>query len=184
MQKKLNNSAIIIAVVLIILGVLSRLFSHPANFVPIGALAFFSGLYLSKKYAYTLPVVIMFLSDLIIGFYSPKIMASVYISFLLMVAVGQLVKNNKKIATIIGGVLSGSLLFFFITNAAVWAFGTMYSHDLSGLAQSYLMAIPFFKNSLMGDIFYSTIFIGVMEAVLYYQKKIENSRVGAFINIK
>lgn len=184
MQQKSNNQTIFIAIVLITLGVLSRLFSHPANFVPIGALAIFSGIYLPKKFAYTLPIFIMLLSDLLIGFYSIKIMASVYLSFFLMVAIGQIVKNNKKFSTILGGVLSGSLLFFLISNAAVWAFGTMYSHNLSGLMQSYIMAIPFFKNSLMGDLFYSAIFIGSTETIIYYQKKIETSRVEALANLK
>lgn len=182
MKTKLN-AAIAIASAIIAIGAISRLFPHPANFVPVGALAIFSGLYLSKKYAYILPLVIMFLSDLIIGFYDWKIMASVYASFLLMVGIGQLVKRNKKISTVIGGVLSGSLLFFFITNAAVWAFGSMYSHNLNGLAQSYIMAIPFFKNSLMGDVFYSAVFIGIMEAVVYYKRLVESRKAKEIINL-
>ncbi|MEK7644182.1 MAG: DUF6580 family putative transport protein [Patescibacteria group bacterium] len=170
MKKNQGNFTAIIAIILLTIGVFSRLVAHPANFVPVGALAFFAGIYLPRKYAYSLPLAMMFVSDLIIGFYSPMIMASVYIGFLLMTAIGQIVRNNKKFSTILAGVLSGSLLFFLITNAAVWAFGTMYTHNLSGLAQSYLMAIPFFRNSLMADGFYSAIFIGAMEAVIRFKK--------------
>lgn len=161
----------IIVALLIILGFSSRLLPHPANFAPIGAIALFAALYLPKKYALIIPLIAMFISDIFIGFYSLPIMLSVYIGFTIMSLIGLLVKKNKKFSTILGGTLVGSILFFLLTNFAVWAFGTMYSYTFSGLIQSYTMAIPFFKNSLLGDLFYSGIIIGGYEFVLSIQTK-------------
>ena len=80
-------------------------------------------------------------------------------------------KENKKVHTILGGTILGSILFFIITNFTVWSFGTMYVNNISGLLQCYYMAIPFFRNSLVGDIFYVGVLVGSMELVLYLVTK-------------
>ena len=161
-----------IAVLLILLGVTSRLFPHPANFAPIAAIAMFGGLYLSKRMAFILPMTAMFLSDIVVGFYSWKMMTAVYVSFLLIVGIGILVQRNKTFGNILTGTLLGSVLFFLVTNGAVWGFGTMYAHSFGGLMQSYLMGIPFFKNTLLGDLFYTGVLVGSMEAIALYKTKL------------
>ncbi len=161
----------LIPILLIILGFSARLLPHPANFAPIGAMALFAALYLPKRYTLVIPLVAMFISDIFIGFYSLPIMLSVYIGFILMGLIGLLVKRNKSFSTILGGTLVGSILFFLLTNFAVWAFGTMYVHTFSGLMQSYMMAIPFFKNSLLGDLFYCGIMVGGYEFILSLKAK-------------
>ncbi len=152
---------------LIVLGIASRFLPHPANFAPIAAIALFGGLYLPKKWAIILPLVAMLASDIFIGFYTWQIMITVYLSFALMAGIGLLVRKNKKFHTILGGTLLGSVLFFIITNGSVWAFGAMYARNLSGLFQSYYMALPFFRNSLLGDLFYTAVLVGGYEAVLW-----------------
>jgi len=169
-QRTNNKKIILLILILTTVGFAARLLPHPANFAPIGALALFGGLYLPRRWALILPLGVMFLSDLFIGFYAWQIMLSVYICFALVVGIGLLVRKNKKFRTVLGGTALGSVLFFLITNAAVWAFGTMYVHNLSGLIQSYAMALPFFRNSLLGDLFYTGVLIGTVEAIFYYQK--------------
>lgn len=164
----------LIPILLIILGFAARLLPHPANFAPIGAIALFGGLYLPKKWAIILPLVAMFIGDIFIGFYSWQIMLSVYASFALMGLIGLLVRKNKKFSTVVGGTLLGSILFFLITNATVVFFGAMYAHNFSGLMQSYFMALPFFKNSLLGDIFYVAVLAGGYEFVLNANWKLMN----------
>ncbi|PJC52489.1 MAG: hypothetical protein CO030_02610 [Candidatus Magasanikbacteria bacterium CG_4_9_14_0_2_um_filter_42_11] len=166
------NNLTAIAVLLILLGVSARIFPHPANFAPIAAIALFGGLYLSKRWALILPLSAMFVSDIFVGFYSWKMMVAVYASFLLIVGIGMMVKRKKEFATILGGTLLGSMLFFLITNGAVWAFGTMYTHSFAGLMQSYLMGIPFLKNTLLGDLFFTGILVGSMEAIALYKTKL------------
>ena len=162
-----KSSYVILLVVLIATGFSARLLPHPANFAPIGALALFAGLYLPKKWALALPLGALLLSDAIIGFYSWQMMMSVYGSFALVVGIGLLVRKNKKFSTILGGTVLGSVLFFLITNATVWGFGTMYIHNFSGLLESYYMAVPFFRNSLLGDLFYTGVLVGIVEGAQY-----------------
>ncbi len=166
-----KKNTLIIAGLLIILGFASRLLPHPANFAPIGAIALFGGLYLPKRLAIILPVVAMFVSDIFIGFYAWQIMLAVYGSFAIVGLIGLLVRKNKKAATVIGGTILGSVLFFLITNFAVWAFGSMYTHTFAGLTQCYTMAIPFFKNTILGDLFYTGALVGCFELLTYWSRR-------------
>ena len=115
-----NTNTLIIAALLIILGFASRLLPHPANFAPIAAIAIFGGLYLPKRWAIILPIIAMFVSDIFIGFYTWQIMVSVYLSFVLVGLIGLLVRKNKKAATVIGGTILGSILFFLMMSFAAW----------------------------------------------------------------
>ncbi len=170
MSKKSNS--LVIAALLITLGFASRLLPHPANFAPIAAIAIFGGLYLPKRWAIILPAMAMFVSDIFIGFYTWQIMLAVYGSFVLTGVIGLLVRKNKKTATVIGGTILGSVLFFLITNFAVWAFGNMYTHTFADLMQCYTMAIPFFKNTLLGDLFYTGALVGAFELLTYWRRHV------------
>ena len=155
---------------MIILGISARFIPHAPNFTPIMAIALFGALYLPKKYALIIPMLAMLTSDFFIGFYSWQIMLSVYTSFLLMIGIGLIIKNNKNFFTVLGSTLLASIIFFLLTNFTVWAFGTLYTHNLAGLAQSYYLAIPFFRNSLLGNLFYVGILVGGYEFALTYIK--------------
>lgn len=167
-----KQTLIIPVILLVIFGIATRLLPHPANVTAIGAVALFSGFYLPKRFAYLLPLATMFVSDLIIGWYSLPIMLTVYAAFMLSVFLGFHARANEHRFVALGAsTLIGSLAFFFLTNAAVWAFGTMYPHTLSGLGASYVMAIPFFRSSLIGDIVFTTLLVGNMEAVTIFAKR-------------
>lgn len=163
---KLNQ--VNIALALIAIGLIVRIVPHAPNFVPIGAIALFAGLYLPKKWAIGLPLIIMLFSDLIIGVYSWPIMAAVYLSFAATGVIGLLVRKNKNVATVLGGTIIGSIIFYLITNAAVWQFDVMYPHTLSGLMTSYTMALPFFRNSLTSDLMYAAALVGGFELVRFW----------------
>lgn len=155
---------------LLILGILARFLPHLANFTPVAAIAIFGGIYLPKRWSILAPLTIMLISDIFIGFYSLPIMASVYLGFVASGLVGLYIRKHKSFGTTLGGTVLSSLFFFLLTNAAVWAFGSMYTRDLSGLAQSYYMALPFFKNSLAGDLFFVSALVGGYEFITNWQK--------------
>ncbi len=163
MKTKFSVLEISLGVALIALGAAARLLPHPANFAPLGAIAIFSGLFLPRKLALWLPLVALFVSDLFIGFYLWEVMVTVYASVLLTIFVAT--KIQQKFAPVVGLTLASSIFFFLTTNAAVWAFGTMYSHDLAGLGVSYMKALPFFRNSLLSDLFYTAVLVGSYQAV-------------------
>ena len=168
----MKQKSLIAILLLLTLGIVTRFLPHPANFTAIGAIALFGGLYLPKKWAILAPLTVMLISDIFIGFYSWQIMGSVYAGFVVMGLIGLKVRKNKKFSTVLGGTILGSIIFFLLTNFAVWVFGTMYTHNLAGLMQSYYMAIPFFKNSLMANLLYTGILVGSYEFILHKQKKL------------
>lgn len=161
-----NKIKIIFLSLAAVFSFFARLLPHAPNFAPIGALAILAGSFLPKKYALLLPIVVMLAADYFIGFYDIKIMLSVYLSFLLYVVLGNVLGKGEKLWKLPGGALLGAVLFFLITNFAVWAFTPMYSKDFSGLLLSYTLALPFFKNTLFGDVFYTLSFLAVYQLVL------------------
>ncbi len=147
---------------LIFFAALSRLIPHPPNVAPITALALFGAVYLDKKHTFLVPIIAMLVSDYIIGFHSAMIW--VYGSFILIGFFGLWLRQHQGIRNTIGASVFGSIIFFIITNFGVWISSQpMYSHDLSGLVQCYTAAIPFFRNSLIGDLFYVSVLFGIYE---------------------
>ena len=150
---------------LILAAAILRLLPHIPNFAPITAIALFGSVYLNKRYALIIPLAAMFLSDIFIGFYNPAIMISVYLSFAISGLLGLLIRKNKSFGRVAGMTLLASIQFYLITNFAVWAFGTMYTHNFVGLMASYANALPFFRNTLLGDFFYVGAMFGLYEIV-------------------
>jgi hypothetical protein len=144
----------------IAIGAVARILPHAPNFAPIAAMALFGGTYMTKKQAFALPIVAMVLSDLAIGFDNTYMRLTVYGSFLIMVLIGIWLKKNLKPINIVASSLASSLLFFITTNFAVWGAGNMYPKTAAGLLQAYFLAIPFFRNTILGDLFYVGSFFG------------------------
>lgn len=156
---------------LVFLAAISRLLPHLPNVAPIGGLALFTGTTAldaktkqSRIVAFALPIAALLISDVFIGFYAWQVMVAVYLGFLLTAGLGLLVRKHYNWATIAVASVAGALIFFLLTNAAVWAFTPMYSKDLTGLLNSYIAALPFLRNSLLGDLAYTGILFGSYEA--------------------
>ena len=137
----------------------SRLIPHPPNLTSITAIALFGGAYFSdKRLAFLVPLAALFLSDLILGFYSH--MEVVYLSFALIVCIGLWLQKRRSAFYIAGAALVSSVLFFFLTNFGVWAFESLYPKTFEGLLACYVAAIPFFQNTLQGDLFFTAVLFG------------------------
>lgn len=152
-----------LALLLIVIGVVMRLLPHAANFTPIAAIALFGGVYLKRSYALFLPLVALIFSDIAIGFDSLESRLTVYGSFLLIGLIGLAIKKRRSVATVVAGSICGSVIFYLITNFAFFYAPTMYSHNMSGVISSYYNALPFFRNMLVGDLFYTGLFFGTYE---------------------
>ncbi len=158
------------AFLLVIVAAFSRLLPHPANFTAIAAIALFGGVYLEKKFAFVVPIAAMLLSDYFIGFYGG--MYWVYGSFVLMGLIGLWLKNHKKPLYIFGGTLVSSILFFVVTNFGAWATpGSIYAPTWAGLVECYVAAIPFFRNSVSGDLFFVAVIFAAYEGLLMMIRK-------------
>jgi hypothetical protein len=162
MQFLKSNFKTVILVALILGAALSRMLPHPLNFTPIAAIALFGGAYFNNRFiAILVTLSAMLLSDLFIGFHSSMIY--VYGAFALITLLG--FSLNGKVSVLNVGVKSllSSVIFFVITNFGVWNGSGMYSLNLNGFTECYVMAIPFFGNTILGDLFYCTVLFGGFE---------------------
>ena len=143
---------------LILLGVISRLVPHPPNATPLMAIALFGGTYLSKRWAILLPLVIVGLSDAIIGWHNTLLYT--WAAFVLTGMLAWWIRVHPSPWRIVGGALSGSVVFFLISNLGVWVAGGLCPRTTAGLWECYVAAIPFLRNTLAGDVVYTMALFG------------------------
>ena len=141
----MNRNSIIITMV--VMAVATRLFPHPPNIAPITGIALFAGQRLGdKRLAFIIPILCMLISDLLLGFHST--LPFVYLAFICISFLGIYSKNIHN-----GTILTSSTLFFLVTNFGVWLLG--YPNTVAGLISCYTLAIPFFVNTILGDLFFT-----------------------------
>lgn len=164
MQSLLPDNRTKLIFVLLILAALSRLLPHPDNFSPMGALALFGGCYImNKRLAFIIPLSVMLFSDVMMqvfygnGFH--PFMLWVYGSIAIITMLGFFLRGREQRQTIMVGSLVGSIIFFLITNFGQWASG-YYGYESGSLVKCYVAAIPFFKGTIMGDLFYNLLLFG------------------------
>ena len=163
-----------LALSLIIIGILLRFAPHLPNFTPIAAIALFSGAYLNKKYALIVPLVLMIAGDLIIGLHN--VVLFTWGSFILITLLGLWLKKHKTIFGTLSMSLVSSLLFYIISNFGVWLMG-WYPHNLKGMVDCYIMALPFLRNFTLATLLYTTAFFSVYELIARLVKNTKYSRV-------
>jgi hypothetical protein len=154
------NARIFTLLTAILAAAALRLVPHPPNFTPIGAMALFSGAYLGRRGAVALaaPLGALFLSDLVLGFY--RGMPTVYFSVALIVIIGWMALRRVSPIRVGGAAIASSVLFFVLTNFGMWLSSGFYPHTLAGLEACYIAAIPFFQNTVAGDLFYAAVLFG------------------------
>ena len=173
----------ILIVALVAICAALRIAPHPWNFTPIGAMAVFAGATIrNRPWAFFVPLIAMFATDLIVGFNS--LSPLVYTSFALSVLISRSLLGGSKavdvfvtqsigritgpnetggpgwsntIARCAGATFLGSLQFFLVTNFGVWAFLGSYPRTAAGLAACYLAGLPLFLNTLAGDFIYTAL---------------------------
>jgi len=132
---------------LIVFAILTRLIPHPPNFAPLTAIALFSAINFNNNLLkFLIPLVSLIIFDFIIGFSLINIF--VYLSFIVIILVGNQFKKIK-----LKSILISSIVFFIISNFGVWIIG--YPKTVNGIIMCYTAAIPFFINTILGDLFYS-----------------------------
>ncbi len=145
----LNKNLFITSVIL--LAVLSRFLPHPPNVTPIAAIALLASKGFNNRWiAFLIPIVSLFVSDLFLGLHDT--IPFVYVSFVLIALLGFSVRKIKFTT-----VLMSSTLFFVVSNFGVWLLH--YPISWNGLVQCYTLALPFFFNTIMGDLVYGALLI-------------------------
>jgi hypothetical protein len=176
-KHKLNTSFnyLVILSVLIVLGVVGRLLPHPPNFTPMAAIALFAGFIFVKRYMAIVAVIVtMLLCDyfafgsLSTSWFASKSMFVVYLALLFPIVFKNFLQKKLGVLRVTGAALASSSVFFIATNFAVWAFSPMYAKTFEGLVLCYTMAIPFFQNTIAGDLIWSGAIFGTYVALRNY----------------
>jgi hypothetical protein len=160
---------------------LARVLPHPPNFAPAAALALFAAVTLTPRWlGLVLPMAAMFLSDVLLevttrlgllegwlahghGFH--HWMVVVYAAMAAVAGLGMLVRGRRW-EFIPAAAVGGSVLFFLVTNFAVWAEGlvdgptAMYPPTWDGLVECYVAGLPFYRMTLVGDLLFCGVLFG------------------------
>ncbi|MFD2572127.1 DUF6580 family putative transport protein [Spirosoma soli] len=144
---------------------LFRLVPHWPNFTPVAALALFGAATFERKWlGLAAPLAAMLLSDALIGFHGS--MGAVYISFGLTWLLGLWALQRPSAVNIAAASVVSSILFFLITNFAVWYGSMFYPQTAAGLLICYTAGLAFyngtsfFLNGLLGDLFFNAVLFG------------------------
>lgn len=183
-MNKINISYFVI-ISLIFFASLTRIIPHMPNFTPIGAIALFGGAYLNNKYhAFLIPIASLWISDLVLNnfiynFYTeftwfyPGFLWQ-YASFIIIIMIGYFFLKKLNFKNVFSATVTSSFIFFIVTNFGVWISGTMYTMDLNGLIMCYVMALPFYKGTILGFMCYSAFLFGLLEFSKYKFQTIKN----------
>jgi len=162
----------LLALFLIFLGTFFRTVAHIApNVEFVTTASFLAGAYLGKKYAVLVPLLIMVITDTLIG--NTNIFIFTWSAYLTIGILGywglknQKDRENFKIIRATGLGIIASFFFYLWTNFGVWlldAWG-MYTKDLNGLFKCYLMGLPFLKLNLLGNLFFIPVSFGIGEMI-------------------
>lgn len=178
-MKNLNNEKIL-AISLIFIAIIFRMFPIIPNFQPIMGIALFAGFVFSKdtKLAFLIPISAMLISDVFLELFSTSLfgyhigfhstMVFVYAAFILIALQGIIFVKNNSIFSVLLNSLAGSILFFIVTNFGSWMFGLSienipYEKSLGGLIYCYTSAIPFYKNTLISSVIFSFVIFGAYQ---------------------
>ncbi len=151
----MNKQRYLVLVGMILAAAVARLLPHPWNFTPIGAMALFGGAqFASKRAAFVLPLAALFLGDLVLGLH--RLMPFVYGCFALTVCLGFWLRRRPGAGRVALASLISSVVFFLVTNFSVWACLDTYPMNAAGLLECYVAGLPYFRNGLLGDLFYAS----------------------------
>ena len=167
---------LLLTFLLIALGVLTRWLPHTFNFTPVLAISLFSGMYLPNKFAFAIPALILLISDAILGFYSGMLMISVYGSYVLIVGLGiwSSKKGSFRPFRLLGTSISSAIIFFLITNFAVWFLD--YEKSLTSLWECYMLGLPFFRATVLSTVLTSFLLVGSYELIAPFSTVFQQSK--------
>ncbi len=183
-MKRGNIKHIMLICGIILVAALSRLLPHWPNMTPIGAMALFGAAYFTKKYlAILVPLIAVILSDLILyaTFYSGyeysfmnHIWVYAAVFFITLLGMGILKKVN--ITRVLGGSLLASGIFFLVSNIGAWLTMPIYPKTAAGLMTAYEAGLPFFWNTLIGDLLFCGVLFGAYALIAHYNKNLSVAR--------
>ena len=154
-----------LAYLFVVLSVALRFISLPVAFTSVAASLLYFGARQPRRRMWV-PLVLLVAADLVLTrlVYAYPLSADHLVTWAWYAAIlllGGTLKENSGALRVGGAALAASVSFFLLSNFAVWAVWAMYPKTLAGLAACYLAALPFFRHSLAGDLFFTVVFFGI-----------------------
>jgi len=153
-----NSTTGLFAYALIVLGITARLVPHPPNVTPLVAVALFSGAVFPRRIGVIVPLAAVIFSDIIIG--ADLQVAFNWCAFALVAGIGWKIAGQRAPKRLAAAAISGSTLFFIMSNLGVWCVGLLYPRTWQGLINCYIAALPFYRNMVIGDLAYTAVLFG------------------------
>ena len=155
----MNKDRLLALTLVILAAAASRLLPHPENVAPIAAIALFGGAKFERKsLAFFVPFAALLLSDAVLGFYAG--IWAVYLAFAVLTCIGFALRGRESFSSVITASLLSSAVFFLITNCNAIVPHSNFPQTMDGLKMGYEAGIPFFRNTLLGDLFYNAVLFG------------------------
>ncbi len=147
-----------------------------SNFAPLAAIALCSAAYFPKKYKFSVPLLTLFISDVVINLrygaplLDPQILVR-YGALALVGCIGVLLQNRASLKALLPASIAGSILFYLVTNTFSWLSDPGYAKNFGGLIQSLTLGLPqysatpswmFFRNSIISDLLFTLLFVTCM----------------------
>ena len=144
-----------------------------SNFAPLAAIALCAAAYFPTKYKFTVPMIALLISDVVLNVYygfslfSPYVMSH-YLGFALVGGLGWLLRKRASAKTLLPATIAASVVFYVVTNAVSWIFDPGYAKNFAGLIQALTVGLPaysatpswmFFRNSVVSDLLFTGLFI-------------------------
>ena len=148
-----------------------------SNFAPMAAIALCGAVYFRGHYKFTVPLVALLISDLVLNLryeaplLDPLILCR-YFALSLVGMVGLFVAKHPSLNRLLVGSLAGSVVFYIVTNVFSWLTDPGYAKDLAGMLQALTVGLPqhsatptwmFFRNSVVSDLFFTVLFFFCMK---------------------
>ena len=170
------------ALLIVLLAVAYRIVMGPivqsestwlSNFAPLAAIALCSAAYFPGKLKFTVPLLALFASDVILNLHygasilSPLIVGR-YLALVVVGCLGVLLQNRASLLTLLPASIAGSSILYLISNTFSWLSDPGYVKSLAGLIQAQTVGLPaysatptwmFFRNSLASDLIFTAVFL-------------------------
>lgn len=161
-----------IALIWVLLANMARLIPHPANVTPTLALTLFAGSKFSRLTALGLVAASLLISDFFLASFHGTEMFGMwsvftYSGFFMLAFAARWLGENASTGKLASFTVGGTLFYWLYTNLGVWLTSAFYSKDIAGLIECYVVALPFLRNALLGDIFW----VGVLFGSYYLVKE-------------
>jgi hypothetical protein len=148
-----------------------------SNFAPMAAIALCGAVYFRGNLKFTVPLGALFLSDFVLNIYYDAplftpLIACRYLVLALIGLFGVFIAGRPSLKTLLSVSLAGSVVFYVVTNIFSWLSDPGYAKTLAGLIQALTVGLPeqsatptwmFFRNSVISDLTFTTLFFFCMK---------------------